>query len=58
MQMTVCWHVEDLKVSHVDPLEITKIGQWLSNTNVIAVAEQQKKVHNYLGKILNFTMEG
>jgi hypothetical protein len=31
-QMTVCWHVDDLKVSHVDPLEVTRFGEWLSNT--------------------------
>jgi hypothetical protein len=23
-QMTVCWHVDDLKVSHVDSIELTK----------------------------------
>ncbi len=28
--MTVCWHMNDLKVSHVDPKEITKFGDWLS----------------------------
>ena len=25
-QMTVYWHVDDLKVSHIDPNEITKFG--------------------------------
>jgi hypothetical protein len=25
-QMTVCWHVDDLKVSHIDPSEVTKFG--------------------------------
>ncbi len=31
-QMTVCWHVDDLKVSHIDPDEVTKFGDWLSKT--------------------------
>ena len=31
-QMTVCWHVDDLKVSHVDPAEVTKFGKWLNST--------------------------
>jgi hypothetical protein len=25
-QMTVCWHVNDLKVSHIDPDKTTKFG--------------------------------
>jgi hypothetical protein len=56
--MTVCWHVDDLKVSHVDPAEVTKFGQWLSATYRIAVAEHRGKVHDYLGMMLDFTFEG
>jgi hypothetical protein len=29
-QMTVCWHVDDLKVSHWDPNQVTIFGEWLS----------------------------
>jgi hypothetical protein len=58
VRMTVCWHVDDLKVSHVDPLEVTRFGAWLSSTYGIAVAEHCGKVHDYLGMILDFTMEG
>ena len=29
-QMTVMWHVDDLKVSHKDPFEITFFAQYLS----------------------------
>ena len=57
-QMTVCWHVDDLKVSHVDPAEVTKFGQWLSATYGIAVAEHRGKVQDYLGMMLDFTFEG
>jgi len=56
--MTVCWHVDDLKVSHVDPSEVTKFGQWLSRTYGIAVAKHRGKVHDYLGMIFDFTMDG
>ena len=29
-QMTVCWHVDDFKVSHIDPQEIIKFRDWLA----------------------------
>jgi len=29
-QMTVCWHVNDLKVSHCNPAQVTIFGEWLS----------------------------
>jgi len=28
-QMTICWHVDDLKVSHGDENEVTRIENWL-----------------------------
>ena len=28
-QMMVLWHVDDLKVSHVDPWDITKLSMYL-----------------------------
>ncbi len=37
-QMTVCWHVDDLKVSHMEPEEVTKFGNWLSKTYGVSVA--------------------
>jgi hypothetical protein len=36
-QMTVCWHVDDLKVSHMEPEEVTKFGNWLSKTYGVSV---------------------
>jgi hypothetical protein len=56
--MMVCWHVDDLKVSHVDPGEVTKFGQWLSTTYGIAVAEYRGKVNDYLRMILDFSLDG
>jgi hypothetical protein len=46
--MTVCWHVDNLKVSHVDPKEVTKFGKWLSKTYGVSVAMHRGKVHDYL----------
>ncbi len=37
-QMTVCWHVDDLKVSHVDPAHVTLFGEWLSKKYGVEVA--------------------
>ena len=55
--MTVCWHVDDLKVSHMDPAEITKFGDWLSETYRVTVAAHRGKVHDYLGMIFDFSKE-
>jgi hypothetical protein len=49
IQMTVCWHVDDLKVSHIDPHEINNFGDWLSATYGVTVTLHQGKVHDYLG---------
>ncbi len=56
-QMTVCWHVDDLKVSHMDPAEITKFGNWLSETYKVTVAAHCGKVHDYLGMIFDFSKD-
>ncbi len=57
-QMTVCWHMDDLKVSHFDPHKITKFGDWLSATYEVTVVLHQGKVHDYLGMIFNFSKKG
>ena len=50
--MTVCWHVDDLKVPFCDPNHVTIFGEWLSKKYGVAVATHQGKVHHYLGMIL------
>jgi hypothetical protein len=57
-QMTVCWHVDDLKVLHCDPNQVTIFGDWLSKKYGVAVAAHQGKVHNYLDMIFNFLAKG
>ena len=46
--MKVVWHVDDLKVSHVDSFEITKLA-WYLYEIYGALAVKRGKVHNYLG---------
>jgi hypothetical protein len=53
--MAVCWHVDDLKVLHMNPGEITIFGEWLSATYGVTVATHRGKVHNYLGMIFNYS---
>ena len=30
-QMTICWHVDDPKISHLDPKQVTKVIEWLES---------------------------
>jgi hypothetical protein len=57
-QLTVCWHVDDLKVSHVNPAVITRFGEWLNETYGISVVSHRGKVHDYLGMILDYSSDG
>ncbi len=40
-QMTVCWHVDNLKVLHCNPNQVTIFGKWLSKKYRVAVATNQ-----------------
>ena len=53
--MTVCWHVNDLKVSQVDPGEVRIFVEWLSATYEVTVTTHQGTVHNYLGMIFDYS---
>ncbi len=57
-QMAVCLHKEDLKVSHVDPTENTRFGDWLSETYGVTVAAHQGAVHDHQGMIFDFSVKG
>jgi hypothetical protein len=54
-QMTVCWRIDDLKMSHCDPAQVTIFGEWLSEKYVVAVATHWGKVRDYLGMIFDFS---
>ncbi len=53
-QLTVIWHVDDLKISHVEQSEVTKFIDWLG-TKYSNLTVHQGKVHDYLGMDLDFT---
>jgi hypothetical protein len=64
-QLTVVWHVDDLKISHRLPSVVTKMIAWLKSTyerlfsdgsGVMTV--KRGKVHEYLGMTLDFSVEG
>jgi hypothetical protein len=57
-QMTICWHIVDLKLSHIYPKVNTKFGKWLSATYGVSVVNHRGKVHDYLGMIFDFLQEG
>ncbi len=50
--------MDDLKVSHMEPEEVTKFGNWLSKTYGVSVATHRGKIHDYLGMIPDFSKEG
>jgi hypothetical protein len=56
--MMVRWHVDNLKVSQVDPKENTRFGDWLSETYGLTVVAHQGAVHDYLGMIFDFSVKG
>ena len=54
-QQTVCWHVDDLKVSHVDAAVNTQLILELAKNYGPGVTISRGKVHDYLGMDLDYT---
>jgi len=44
-QMTVCWHVDDLKISHKDPMEVTKFIMAMGQIYGSIMSVTRGKVH-------------
>ena len=57
-QMTVTWYVDNLKVSHEDPAEITKFANYLVVIYGEKLTVHRGLVHNYLGMDLDYTTKG
>ena len=57
-QLTIVWHVDDLKISHVDADEVTKVIDWLKGIYGDNMRVSRGKVHDYLGMILDFSQKG
>ena len=57
-QMTVTWHVDDLKVSHKDYNEITKFLLFWGKRYENRITVTRGDVHDYLGMDLDFSTKG
>ena len=59
-QLTVLWHVDDLKSSHMDTKVYDKFMQWIRDTygSIGEVTVTQGKVHEYLGMKLDYLVQG
>ena len=59
-QMTVVWHVDDLKVSHVDAKEVWKFIQQMEETfgKDTPLSVSHGRTHDYLGMTLDFHNKG
>ena len=53
--MTVVWHVDDLKVSHKGPFEVTNFSQYLLKIYRNKVRMQRKNIHDYIGMDLKYS---
>ena len=59
-QCTILWHVDDLKILHVDPAVNTKVIKMINKEfgKEAQLAVNRGKIHDYLGMTLDFTKEG
>ena len=59
-QMTVVWHMDDLKVSHVDANEVDQFIKQMEETFGVdaPLSVSRVKIHNYLGMNLDFCNKG
>ena len=57
-QLTVSWHVDDLKVSHLDTGEVTKIADYIKSRYGDKLTVWKGKVHHYLGMTLTNQEKG
>eukprot|EP00957_Ditylum_brightwellii_P156038 11876615-Ditylum_brightwellii.AAC.1 len=56
-QLMVCWHMDDLKISHKDSKEVTCMLRWLES-KYGRLRTTRGKVHEYLGITLDFSKCG
>ncbi len=59
-QCTVLWHVDDLKISHVDPAVVTKVIGLIEGEfgKEAPLTKTRGKVHDYLGMTIDFGTPG
>ena len=58
-QLTIVWHVDDLKISHEDPQVVTEFLIWLKATcakdEIGKVKTSRGKIHDYLGMKIDYS---
>ena len=52
--MTVCWHVDDLKISHRDQEMVTAFAVKMTNIYGAKTTISRGRVHNYLVMEIDF----
>ena len=59
-QCTILWHVDDLKISHVDPEVVTNVIKQLENefAKNAPLTITRGKTHDYLGMTLDYGIDG
>jgi hypothetical protein len=59
-QLTVSWHIDDLKISHVDTKTVDDFIAWVNLTYGVLkpVTTTRGKIHEYLGMKLDYTING
>jgi hypothetical protein len=56
-KMTICWHVDDLKISHMNKKRVDEIEEWLKSIYGKLTVSRGKK-HTYLGMELDYSTPG
>ena len=56
--MTIPWHVNDLKILHVDADKATKLIDWMKRIYGSNIKESCGKKHDYLGTNLELSVDG
>ena len=57
-QMIVRWHVDDLKISHKESIEVTKLICELGNIYGDGLSVRRRKIHSYIGMDFNYSING
>ena len=59
-QCTILWHVDDLKISHVDASVVSDVISWLDGEfgAEAPLTKTRGKVHEYLGMTIDFSTPG
>ena len=55
-QFTITWHVDDLKLSHVDKKVVDKMIMWMKGLYGQYVRIYRGNNHDYLGMILELSV--